>query len=110
MNNPTPRPPLAIAIVPAAMMLIAIASLPYGYYQLLRLVVAVCGLWIAYVAWQDHKVAWALAIGVTVLVFNPLVPVHFDRQTWSVLNVVGGLIFATAGWVVISRTPEIPSS
>ena len=109
MNNPTPRPPLAIAIAPAAMMLIAIVPLPYGYYQLLRLVVAVCGLWIAYVAWQDRKVAWALVIGVTILVFNPLIPIHFDRQTWSVLNVIGALVFAAVGWAFIRRAPTGPS-
>ena len=109
MNNPTTRPPLAIAIAPAAMMLIAIAPLPYGYYQLLRLVVAACGIWIAYFAWQDGKGAWALVLGVTVLVFNPLVPIHFDRQTWAVLNVVGALVFAAAGRALIRRAPTNPS-
>lgn len=80
------------------MSLIALAPLPYGYYQTLRVVVAFCGIWIAYHAWQERKVTLALALGAVIIVFNPIAPVHFDRSTWTVLNVVAALMFATAGW------------
>lgn len=103
MNNVPQRPPQAIVIAPVVMLLIALAPLPYGYYQLLRLVVAVCGIWIAYFAWQHGKADWAIVLCATVLVFNPIAPIHFDRQTWSVLNVVAALIFGTAGWKLTKR-------
>ncbi|MCR5872261.1 hypothetical protein LRS08_18670 [Sphingomonas sp. J315] len=87
------------------MMLVALLEMPYGYYQLLRLVTAVAGAWIAYSAWQADRIGWAIAIGIVALLFNPVVPVHFERETWAILNVIAAAILGLAGWA-LTREPK----
>ncbi len=67
-------------------------SLPYGFYQLLRFMV--CGT-LAYLAYQafetKHKViAWSAVI--LAITFNPLLPLHLDKDIWRILNVVALLL------------------
>lgn len=81
----------AIWLVPAAMLLGALAELPYGYYTLLRIVVCACCLVILY---QAHMVlertvsVWTVALGAMALLFNPLVRVHLTREIWAPIDVV----------------------
>jgi hypothetical protein len=39
------------------------------------------------------------------LVFNPVVPVHFERETWAILNVIAAAILGLAGWA-LTRAPK----
>lgn len=93
-----PAVPKLVYIVAAAMLLLAVAPLPYGYYQLLRLVVAVAGVWIAWDYWQRGRQAWAIAFGLVTLLFNPVLPVHLDRATWQALNVIAAAVFAAGAY------------
>jgi glucose-6-phosphate-specific signal transduction histidine kinase len=98
----TERPPAAIYLIPAAMMLVALLNLPYGYYQLLRVVTLVAAGWIAVGAWQGNRQAWAIAFGLLALLYNPIAPIHFERETWRILNVAGAALL-TAGWWRLAR-------
>jgi len=61
---------------------------PYGYYIVLRWVC--CGIF-AYLAFkaldQDHQ-GWVWILGITAVVYNPIIRVHLTREIWSVVNVV----------------------
>ena len=68
----------------------------YSYYILLRWVC--CGVF-AYLAFQAHendKQGWLWVLGITALVYNPLLRVHLNRELWSIINVV------TIGIAVVS--------
>ena len=76
--------------------LIAIAMLlwalnpdnPYGYYILLRWVC--CGVF-AYLTVQELRIkneGWTWVLGITAVVYNPIIRVHLTREIWSVINVV----------------------
>jgi hypothetical protein len=98
----TARAPAPIYLIPAAMMLVALLPLPYGYYQLLRVVTLVAAGWIAVGAWQGNRLAWAIVFGLLALLYNPFAPIHFERETWQILNAAGAALFG-AGWWVIGR-------
>jgi len=69
---------------------------PYGYYQLLRVVVCGAG---AYIAWLSHhsKYPWAVWVfGFVAILFNPLAPVHLPRATWGLLDLVCAWLFLAA--------------
>ena len=68
------RPHLIPSLIAAAMLLLALADLPYGYYQLLRFIVCGVGVYVAYTAynWQKKWVMWLF--GFIALLFNPLIP------------------------------------
>ncbi len=61
---------------------------PYGYYILLRWVC--CGIfaYLAFQALEIEKQGWVWVLGITALVYNPIIRVHLNRELWSIINVV----------------------
>lgn len=81
------------------MSLVALADLPYGYYQLLRIVVTVCATWIAYVFYR-HKNPFGVAVfGAMAVLFNPIAKIHMERDIHAILNVVTAVILVIGLWV-----------
>jgi hypothetical protein len=76
-------------LLPAAMALLAVLPLPYGYYTMLRLVVTIASLTSAVWFYRRAGRSWLIVALVTVaLLFNPIVPVFLDRGIWLVVDVV----------------------
>ncbi len=92
----------ALWFVPAAMLLIALAPLPYGYYTLLRLVVCVSAGTVAYLSWPKHA-AWSVGFIVVALLFNPLIIVALDRGTWAPIDVGVAILYAAHWWIAGRR-------
>ena len=72
---------------------------PYAYYILLRWVC--CGIfaYLAFQAFEQKQQGWVWVLGITALIYNPIIPVHLNRELWSVMNVVtivisGASVFA----------------
>lgn len=86
----------AIFLAPAAMSLIGLAHMPYGYYQLLRLVVAGSAALIAWRGFERGGRAMPVLFTLTALLFNPVFRVHFEREQWAILNVIVAVLYITA--------------
>ena len=71
----------------ALMLLWALADNPYAYYQILRWVVCGVNGYAAYIAAGEKQRGWAWAFGVAAVLFNPIAPIHFERETWALLDV-----------------------
>jgi len=83
-KNISIRPPIIISTI---MLLLAILPIwPYGYYMLLRLVVCGTAIYVAYNATKINKQGWMWTMGFIALLFNPLIPIHLDKTTWSIIN------------------------
>lgn len=88
-------PPAAFLNALVAALLLAVFPLPYGYYQLLRLVTFGLMAWYAVASWSNKRTK--LVIGLSALLaalYNPFIRVHFDRDTWSAINVLTATIVA----------------
>jgi hypothetical protein len=85
-------------LLPTAMSLIALADLPYGYYQLLRIVVTLCACWVAYDLWKQSRQIWAILFSFIAVISNPFFKIHMERGTHAILNVVISVIFLSAFW------------
>ena len=101
-NQSEPKSTLAaIYLIPAMMSVIALATLPYGYYQLLRLVVTGSA---ALIVWQGIERGDRTApvlFTLIALLFNPVFRIHLDREQWAVLNVMVAALYLAAfmrGW------------
>lgn len=69
-----------------------IDGLPYGYFQILRWVVfGVCG-YRAYLAYTMNNKTWLWILGCSAVLFNPIAPIHLDREIWAVLDVIMAVI------------------
>jgi hypothetical protein len=87
------RPHTFPALIAAVMLLVAVAPLPYGYYQALRWVVCGIAIYIAVSAYRwDRKWATWTFSAVAVL-FNPISPIYLSREVWLPIDVVGSLLF-----------------
>ena len=93
----------APALLAVAMLLIALAPLPYGYYTLLRLVICGVSAYGAYLAHESRKSGWKWVLGLIALVFNPVVPVHLDREVWMPLDLGVAVVLLIAIWRMKTR-------
>lgn len=77
----------------AAMLILAVFHLPYGYYQFLRVAVTLIAGVAAYQELeQSNKTAFALFL-VTALLFNPILPVYLNRSLWLPIDLAAALLF-----------------
>jgi hypothetical protein len=82
-----------LQILVAIMLFIAFASWPYSYYQILRWVVAISSGVLAYKAFQGEQSVWGWVFVSTLVLFNPIASIHFERETWQFLNIAVGLVY-----------------
>jgi hypothetical protein len=92
--------PAVVWAVPAAILLLALARLPYGYYQFVRLVVCVAACLLAWsILRQDKRRAFGWLMIVVALIYNPLFKVHLVRGTWMWVDLITAAVFlASAVW------------
>ena len=83
-----------VFLVPAALLLMAPLPLPYVFYLALRQVVFVCAVWAAFMLFGRRLHATAMLFLVAAAVFNPVIRLHLERETWAIINVVAAVIFA----------------
>lgn len=66
----------------------ALGRQPYAYYTLLRWVVCAVAAYAAFRASVSGKVGWVWVLGIVALLFNPIIPVHLNREVWAFVDVV----------------------
>ena len=96
---PTLRLPVPVWAVPLVLLIVAVGPLPYGYYGLLRLVVCASAAYSAYALLSGAQrpwLAWTF-VGLAIL-YNPIFRVHFERETWSIINVISAAPYGLLGW------------
>lgn len=88
MTDTEKRGPFIPQIIAIVMLLWSLyPGNPYGYYVLLRIIVCAICAFLAFSAWNIEKDKWVWILGVTAVIYNPIIPVHLTREIWSVVNV-----------------------
>ncbi len=82
--------------------LVPVDSLPYAYFQIMRLVV--CGAVCFGAFTLKNRQGWLGTMAIIAVLFNPLLPVRLDRNTWQVIDLATGIVF------LISISPVWKSS
>jgi hypothetical protein len=96
--------PSSIArLVAIALLLWALDHHAYGYYQILRWVVCGAAVYSAFVAMGSKKTPWAWALGITAVLFNPIIPIHLRRDSWAFIDVIAAILFAASTFFVRER-------
>jgi hypothetical protein len=76
------------------MILLGIFPMPYDYYDLLRLVVAVGLIYFLYQNWSSLSDDKKIFLVLITVIFNPLIPLHFSKTVWMIIDLVcGGYVF-----------------
>lgn len=80
----------------AALLLLALAPMPFGYYTFLRLVVTIIAFVTAFSFYKEGGVVWAWIFALLGILFNPLIQVHLSRDIWMILDLLAaGLMLRT---------------
>jgi len=68
-------------LLPVAVLLIATARLPYGYYMFTRVTICGSAALIAFIGWEDSPVsrAWSVIFALLAVLFNPIFPEHVSK-------------------------------
>ena len=84
-----------IYLILAALMLLCLAPMPYGYFQLVRFVSMVVFGIMAYRYYVNNKMIAMVVFGVLALLFQPIYKIALGRTTWNVVDVlVAALLIA----------------
>jgi len=98
------RPHIIPAIVAVIMLIVAVAPLPYGYYQFLRWIICGISIFVAYESYEWGK-SWATWVFIPVaILFNPLFPIYLDKSTWRPIDIFCAFLFASS--LFLSRPGE----
>lgn len=76
----------------AALLLLCLAPMPYGYYQLVRFVSMVVFGVMAVRSWNEERQAWAITFGSLAVLFQPIVKIALGRMMWNIVDVVVAII------------------
>ena len=77
-----------IEIILAALLLLCLAPMPYGYYQFVRFVAMVVFAVMAYRYYEEKKNQLAIVFGALALLFQPFIKVALGKAMWNVVDVV----------------------
>lgn len=72
----------------AALLLLCLAPMPYGYFQLVRFVAMVAFGWMAYRYYLNQKTIAMWVFGTLALLFQPIYKISLGRTVWNVVDVV----------------------
>ena len=75
-------------LVIAAMMLLCLAPMPYGYFQLVRLLATIAFGFMSFRFYQERKEAFFYTFGALALLFQPLYKIALGRTIWNIIDVI----------------------
>ncbi len=92
----TPRAYTWLKLGIAALLLICLLDMPYGYYQFVRFTAMIVFSILAYQASQKEQNALMVIFIALAILFQPLIKISLGRSLWNLVDVVvaAGLIFS----------------
>jgi len=82
-----------ISIISIILLLIATLNLPYGYYTFLRIAITISAIYLANIAYKTKKDNWVILMGIVAVLFNPIFPIHLDKELWVIIDIIVAGLF-----------------
>jgi hypothetical protein len=97
-----------LRIIAAILLFWALDRHPYSYYTFLRFVVCGVAGYGAFISIKLDKNVWAWIFGITAVLFNPILPIHLNRDLWAIIDVAVALVLIVSLFVL--NRPKIAES
>lgn len=88
----------SIEITLSVLLLLCLAPMPYGYYQLVRFVAMVVFAILALNYFKEKKNELSIIFGALALLFQPFLKVALGRMMWNVVDVAVALLLIALYW------------
>jgi len=72
----------------AALLLLCLAPMPYGYYQLARFVAMIASAYLAYSHFKAEEGGLAFTFAALAILFQPFLKIALGRTIWNIVDVV----------------------
>ena len=82
---------LCLKLLLAVLLLLCLAPMPYGYYQLVRIVAMITFAIMAYQYYDKKNIPLAITFGGLAILFQPIIKVALGRTLWNVVDVAVAL-------------------
>jgi len=76
----------------AAMLLLCLLHMPYGYYELVRFVSMVAFAVMAYEYHKENKEVQTVIFGALALLFQPFFKIALGRMMWNIVDVAAAVL------------------
>lgn len=83
-----------LKLILAATLLLCLAPMPYGYYQLVRVVAMIAFAIMAYQYYEKENVPLAISFCGLALLFQPFIKVALGRTLWNIVDVIVAVVLA----------------
>ena len=80
-----------IKLIVAVLLLLCLADMPYGFYQLVRFVAAVAFAYLSYDYFKSKKDVMGFVFAALALLFQPLFKVSLGRTLWNLVDILVAL-------------------
>ena len=81
-------------ILPIIVMALGILPMPYGFYNLSRLVVCVSSVYFAFQLFKKEDMVFVWIFVFFAILYNPIIPIHlYEKAIWIVINIITILAF-----------------
>lgn len=98
MTKPNNQKDNWLKIIPALLLIGGLWDNPYIYFQVLRWVVTLVGIYIIYRNKNVKNSIWIIIFSIISILFNPIFPITLSRDTWLVIDTVTALIFIASAY------------
>lgn len=98
-----------LTIIASGFLFVALFDgLPYGFFTLLRFVVCAVGVYIAYKIYENENDSlWVWVFGGIAILFNPLILIHLERETWWIIDLIVGGIFLLSMFLIRVKNNKV---
>tara|TARA_E500000178_G_C16982333_1_gene736407 strand:+ start:1474 stop:1737 length:264 start_codon:yes stop_codon:yes gene_type:complete len=73
---------------------IAIFPMPYGYYNLLRIVICLSSIFFAFRLFENKEIIFVWMFGFLAILYNPIIPVYlYEKEIWIIINTATAILF-----------------
>lgn len=77
-----------LKIILSVLLLLCLAPMPYGYYELVRFIAMVIFGVMAYKYYETKNMNWAVTFGALAVLFQPFIKIALGRMMWNVVDVI----------------------
>ncbi|OSZ81149.1 hypothetical protein CAP36_07915 [Chitinophagaceae bacterium IBVUCB2] len=77
-----------IKIFLAVLLLICLAKMPYGFYQIVRFLAMAGFALLAYESWKNENKMEAIIFISLAVLFQPLMKISLGREIWNIVDVI----------------------
>lgn len=91
---------LAVNIVSAALLLLAILDMPYGYYIFIRITICLSAIYNIILLFKTSRTTLGIIFILVAILFNPLIIIAFDKGIWIFIDLIVALVYSVNSYLL----------